>query len=166
MGLVAVGGGMKVVDRGWKKLREQAKKLAGQPHVKVGVLASQGGDAPHEGGEISMVGLAAVHEFGSPSRGIPERSFLRSAFAGDGKKSLAKTCARLYKQVLSGKMTTKQALEVLGQWAAARVKRGITAGEGIPPPLKPETIKRKGSSRTLVDTGQLVNSITYEVVEK
>jgi hypothetical protein len=36
----------------------------------------------------------------------------------------------------------------------------------IPPPLKPETIKRKKSSVPLVDTGQLVAAIMAKVSAK
>jgi hypothetical protein len=34
---------------------------------------------------------------------------------------------------------------------------------GIAPPNSPYTIARKGSSKPLIDTGQLRNSITYQV---
>lgn len=33
----------------------------------------------------------------------------------------------------------------------------------IPPPLSPETIRRKGSTTPLIDTGQLVGSITHQI---
>lgn len=33
----------------------------------------------------------------------------------------------------------------------------------IPPPLKPETVRRKGSSTPLIDTGQLIGSITHQI---
>lgn len=33
----------------------------------------------------------------------------------------------------------------------------------IPPPLKPETIKRKGSSTALIDTGEMLGQITHEM---
>jgi hypothetical protein len=34
----------------------------------------------------------------------------------------------------------------------------------VPPPNSPRTIARKGSSKTLIDTSQMINSIRAEVV--
>lgn len=37
---------------------------------------------------------------------------------------------------------------------------------GIPPPLQPETIRRKRSSKPLIDTGQMLASITHRIEAK
>ena len=66
--------GAEVDDRKWRKLLSNVKG-AKESHVLVGVFASAGDT---EGGEFSLAELAAVHEFGSPENGIPERSFIRS----------------------------------------------------------------------------------------
>ncbi|MDF7681191.1 hypothetical protein PT300_11600 [Enterobacteriaceae bacterium ESL0689] len=52
----------------------------------------------------------------------------------------------------------------MGEKLAGEVKRKIQSG--IAPPLDPKTIARKGSSRPLIDTGNLLQSITYEVRDK
>lgn len=142
----------------WDELRRKLKK-AGKAGavVKVGVLASAGA---HDG-DISMVELAAIHEFGSPAAGIPERSFIRSTFRNN-RELLAKFLLRTAKAVLSDKLSVEDALGQLGLWAVSQIKRTITAHD-IPPPLKASTVARKGSTKPLVDTGQLVNSISWEV---
>lgn len=149
-------------DRGWRELK---KRLLGKidPHVRVGIIGSKGGSASRDG--ISMVELAAIHEFGAPNANIPERSFIRRTFH-EKRKDLAKLTRELARKVYSReRLPIKDALDTLGAWGAAQVKNTIT-GEPIPPPLQPKTIERKGSTRPLVDTGQLLNSITWEVHEK
>ena len=59
--------------------------------------------------------------------------------------------------VLAGKRTEEQAAARLELAFEADVKQRIRSH--IPPPLKPATIDRKGSSLALVDTSQLLNSI-------
>lgn len=144
-------------DRALKRLM---RTLEQQDYtVKVGVLGSAGN---HE--HITMVELAAIHEFGSPKNNIPERSFIRSTLE-EKHKEIAQMISQLAAQIVSGKLNSYRAHEILGAWAASAVKNKITQGPHIPPPLKPGTIKAKGSSRPLVDTGRLVQSITYEVVK-
>lgn len=152
---------LKVIDRGMRTWRKRHEALARKPHVKIGIMSDSG---THEGG-ISMVELAAIHEFGTADGHVLERSFLRSTFRAqiDAWKAFAK---RLLKGVVGGKMPIAQALGLLGQRAAADVKKRITTGAGIPPLLAKSTVSRKGSSRPLVDTGALLNSITYVVQEK
>lgn len=156
-------GSVKMDDRAWRELRRRIERM-GEGRVKVGVLASKGGDAPHAAGSpITLVELAAIHEFGSPSRGIPERSFIRKTF--DLRRDVFnRVVEKLARGVLDGTVDYHKALEVLGAWGAAQVRDRITKGAGVPPPLKDATITRKGSSRPLVVTGRLLQSITYEVV--
>jgi len=144
-------------DRVWKKIKLNLKKAESQ-YVKVGIVGSSAGETNEEG--FTMVELAAVHEFGSPSNNIPERSFIRRTFAV--KETLLKDfTADLAKKVVMNKITIENALEILGQWGAAEIKNTIK--EGVTPPLKPATIAAKGSSLPLVDTGQMLNSISHEV---
>ncbi|WP_252715295.1 hypothetical protein [Acinetobacter junii] len=53
--------------------------------------------------------------------------------------------------------------QILGMQAAADVQMYMVNGKFAP--LKAKTIKRKGSSKPLIDTGQLRQSITYKVVD-
>lgn len=146
-------------DEVWKQIRKNLR-TTGEPRVKIGVFQSSGSEPDG----ISIVELAAIHEFGSPAANIPERSFLRATF--DGKKAeLQKVTATLAKKIMTGKITISHALDVLGQWGVSAIKRRITEGAGIPPPNAPATLKAKDSTRTLVDSSHLLNSITYVKVE-
>lgn len=150
---------MALDDKVWQALRRRLEASA-KSHVVVGVLANKGGTADHGG--VTMVELAAIHEFGAPKAGIPERSFLRSTMSKQ-EPALNKLIGRLAHEIVEKGMEVHQALELLGTWGAAAVKKAITTGPGIPPELKPETVARKGSTRPLVNTGRLLDAITYEV---
>ncbi len=170
--MVRVDAKATVNDAGWREVQKLLRELSnGEAHVKVGVL---GGPKKERGpGEpVDNVDLALIHEFGAPAVGIPERSFLRSTF-NEGKTSYISMLRTLLGRVLDERrarkkaglrMTLRKALDIVGLKMAIDSKKKITEGEGIPPPLKPATVARKGSSRPLVDTGRLLNSITHAVV--
>lgn len=50
---------------------------------------------------------------------------------------------------------------LIGIWAQGEVKKKI--GTITTPALKPSTIQAKGSSKPLIDTGQMRNSISFEI---
>jgi hypothetical protein len=148
--------------RKWAEIMGRVQEYAGGASVKIGVLQST--DKQVEGADITLAELAAIHEYGAPKAGIPERSFLRRTFRdARGKGALEEHLKKLAKAIVKGKINPDQALEMLGQWGVAAVKGRIK--DHIPPPLAVATIKRKKSETPLVDTGQLINAITYEIVE-
>ena len=146
---------------GLAKVYDKVKKqMHGEPRVVVGVLGSHA--ARSDGGEIDNVGLAVVMEFGAPSVGVPERSFLRSTF-DRLKNDWYHLAVRMLRGVAAEKLELHDGLALMGERMKADVKKAITTGAGIPPPNAPATIRGKGSSRPLVDSGRLVGSIDYEV---
>jgi phage gpG-like protein len=151
-----------VKDNGAAKLIAQARELAKGATVRVGVLddATKQVEPGEEPSKLSLLEVAAVHEFGAPAAGIPQRSFIRATI--DARRAdIARLQLALAKQVLTGKLTPDQALEQMGAKVAAWCQTRIA--EGIGPALKPATIARKKSSKPLVDTGQLKSAITYRV---
>ena len=132
--------------------------MRGGYRVKVGL--PEGTGAYPDGTSVILVG--AVNEFGSDDGRIPERSFLRAAFR-DGKTRLDGIRAELVRAVSEGRRDPVEALELLGTEAASMVQDKILAVRQ--PPNAPSTVKSKGSSNPLVDTGLLRQSITWEVVE-
>lgn len=156
-----------VDDRVWRQLRKRLPGIA-KMRVKVGLVGPAAG-AAHEDSDISIAEIGAIHEFGAPDVGIPERSFLRKTFV-DRIEDLKHQQVVLARAMLDGKMTPDRAFRVLGLWGASAVKATITEGR-VSPRLEESaaglrTIARKGSSQTLVDTGQLLNSITWIKDEK
>lgn len=62
---------------------------------------------------------------------------------------------------LHGDHSFYKELERVGLWAQGSIQQRIS--DGIPPPNAESTIRRKGSSTPLIDTGQLRTSIKYRV---
>lgn len=147
---------------GWKKLDKKLKE-AEKTKVRIGVLASKGGSEAKESG-ITLAELAAIHEYGSPAAGIAERSFIRRTFK-ENTKELNSITAKILKKIIEDGMPVEKALAILGAWGAAEIQKRVTQGEHIPPPLKPATVVAKNSTRPLVDTKQLINSVSWELEE-
>ena len=130
------------------------------PGLKVKVGLPVGSQPYPDGTSVIMVGI--VHEFGSEDGVIPERSFLRAAMA-DNADYINLLIAELARTVTSGQRGTRTALELLGTEAASLVQDTIRALRD--PPNKAATIRQKGSSNPLIDTGHLLQSITHQVIE-
>lgn len=147
----------KVIDRdlGMKRARRAIKAMDGW-RVTIGIHGEEGG---RDDGEIDNVGLGVIHEFGAGD--IPERSFLRSAWDQNVRRKYLPLLERESRKVVDGASTPKKALGLVGEVAVADVVNGINAG--IPPPLKPATVARKGSTKPLIVSGQLKGSIKYKV---
>jgi hypothetical protein len=123
--------------------------------LKVGFL---GGASYPDGTSVAMV--AAVNEFGAPSRGQPPRPFFRNMIADQSPTWGAKAAAIL--KTNGGDV--KATLDVLGQEIQGRLIQSInTLTE---PPLAASTIARKGFDKPLIDTSLMVKSVSYEVTER
>lgn len=150
-------------DKGMRALIERCVALR-HATVKVGVLEDKGSEAKHdedeEPGEMTVLEVATIHEFGAPAAGIPARSFIRGTVDEEAGEITAAQ-RKLAIAVLSGKLEVGRALNQLGALVSARIQRRIA--RGIQPPLLPRTVARKGSSKPLVNTGQLRSSISWEV---
>ena len=146
-------------NREWKAFKKKLAELKNRPLVAVGVLGKEGSEA-YKDGTFTTVDVATANEFGTET--IPARSFMRSTYEQDQSRFLA--IIRRYKlKLVTNKVTVNKVLTMVGLYAQSRIQRMITQG-GIPfIPNSPETIERKGSSSPLIDTGQLRQSIRYEV---
>ncbi len=144
------------IDNGYIKLLEAAAK-ARHGTVDVGILASEGDKASQTTPSLTVAEVAAFNEFGL---GVPERSFVR-AYVDENGSLLREDIRKLALLVVKGKKTTEEALETLGLKVVGGMQKRIS--KGIPPPNAPATIRRKGSSKPLIDTGQLRSSITHRV---
>ena len=143
---------VKINTTAWRRIRGLVERL-GSRQVQVGIFE----------GQIAKV--ATVHEFGAPGAGIPERSFMRSALE-QGRARLEEIQRRVAGLVASGKMDENKALTVIGIWARDAMKRRINEQPSEWPALKPATVRRKGKrkNKMLINTGQLINSITFKLV--
>jgi hypothetical protein len=160
------------VDKGWDAFKKRIESNKGRSFTKVGlptgstpavVPGEKNGNKPF----LDLVQIGAVHEFGAPKRKIPERSWLRST-TDEEQKNIAKMMSILYPKVIAGKMPLKTALGQIGEYLAGKMKNKIR--NKIPPENAPSTVARKKNKRhndvPLIDTGQMVQSITHIEVIK
>lgn len=129
--------------------------------ITVGVHTNEGAQGHSEG--MSVADIATIHEFGAPAAGVPMRSFIREWYDSNPEQIRAILKEELT-AAAAGKRTVDQALERAALRFEASVKARIRAH--IPPPLKPATIARKGSSTPLIDRGILLNAIRGRVKAK
>lgn len=141
------------------------------------------------------VELGIIHEFGvnAGGRRIPARPFIQPAFLKHRGEYLELLRLFVKKSVYTGDMRLEVALGIIGAKMAADMKLYVTSGPQIPPPNSPATLKAKLEAgqwnldrrrsrarkagkpvpegplpppRTLVDTGRMVGSITWAVIQK
>ena len=108
-------------------------------------------------GSISIKDLAAIHELGL---GVPKRAFVGPAL----KKNRVKYIKYIGKQltpIIRRRQTMNAAWQTVGIMAVADIQEYMITAKFTP--LAPSTIARKGSSKPLIDTGQMRQAITYRV---
>ena len=144
------------IDRGWNAIKREVEKAKTQL-VAVGILAGASNDG------VSIAEYATHNEYGT--KHIPSRPFMAMSF-DEGRTEIDSDFKQQGDKLVTGKTTAQAALTIIGQKHVTRIKKTIT-GRNIPPPLSPQTVARKkGSSKTLVDTGAMVNAVQIELRNK
>lgn len=139
---------------------EVAVREAKGKEVAVGVPAGPATSKVYGDGTTVLL-VAAAHEFGLGR--VPERSFLRVPFQIK-RDEIDAAMAEQFARVAAGQINVMTALGLVG--ATARnisVEAFETDGFGQWPNIEQETKDAKGSSKPLIDTGTLRNSITWDV---
>ncbi|MCP4967428.1 MAG: hypothetical protein GY926_19620 [bacterium] len=145
---------VKDIDRGWAKIMRELS-IFQRAHVFVGL---QGAAATETIDGATIVEIGAAHEFGTTR--VPERSWLRSTM-DDQQNAIVKKIADELAAVADGRRTAIAALKRLGLFAVELIRKKIRSR--IAPPLSSATIAAKGSTVPLIDTGRMMQSITYVV---
>ena len=148
------------IDKGYKKIIQSIKDL-GVNGVNVGIASDK---INKEG--VSVAQYAYWNEVGVESKDgkgwkIPPRPFMRG-WADSNKENIKQTMQSVAQAVSSGKIEAETAVERIGQYCQDGIKSYIRRGDFTP--NSPATIEKKGSSRPLIDTGTMRNSIRYEIV--
>lgn len=146
------------------KLRAQSRGK--EPAVKVGIL-QEGYKQPkeEEGGkksnEVTLGDVAAMNEFGTES--IPPRPFIKGSFDAN-KDEWRKLTRKLAHELMHGKKSFDNVLNTLGMKIQADTKSYM---HDLKDPANAEiTKKKKKFDNPLIETGQLVNSIHYEITDR
>lgn len=135
------------------QLQRELMQFAQDNHVTVGIHSDAG---QHPDAGISNAELGAIHEFGADTVGIPARPWLSPGVNSGNEEYL-----KIIENTIANGEPIKQGLERVGLVAVGKVQKYMT--ELRTPANAPSTIKRKGSSNPLIDTGALRASVTYKV---
>ncbi len=99
---------------------------------------------------FNLASLAAVLEFGNER--IPSRPFLRQTLAENQKKYI-----ELFAELINKGFSIEQTYQQIALIAQGDVQQGIVNGDWVA--NAKSTIKRKGSSKPLIDTGKMRQSV-------
>lgn len=139
-------------DMGFKVTLARLSSLQGS--VKVGIFADAGSSKKVH---TSIAEYAAYNEFGTSH--IPSRPFMRQTI--DKYAKAWGQAAEAAEKRVAGGMSPHQALELIGNIAEGHIK--ATIGRGSFAPNAANTIKQKGSSQPLIDTGAMRGAVRHEV---
>ncbi len=134
--------------------------IAGPKRVKVGFPAGEA-DADNIQkaiwNEFGTRGGASGGGWGGP---VPERPFMRNAMRTNRSQYLSAMKSSAAKLVM-GQTTLAQIMSKLGILAQGDIQGAITSLTS--PPNSPVTIEIKGSSKPLIDSGEMRAAITFKV---
>lgn len=135
-------------------IKKELSKLGGLKVATVGIHEDAGA-VPD--GAMSMATLGAIQHFGNDR--IPARRWLDVGVESGTSEYLA-----IIQEGIAAGLTEDKILEQIGAVAQGVTQEYIRDLKD--PPNAPSTIKKKGSDNPLVDTGALMQSVTYKVQNK
>lgn len=142
-----------------QRLYKQINKLK-EGQVFVGFPEGEATHTGPNGESADMALIAAYNEFGTST--TPARPFLKQTI--DGNKDKIKAMSeQTVKDIADGK-SAEQCLKQLGAYGVKLVQETIANGSFEP--NAPQTVKKKGSDKPLIDTGQMRQSVHYIIRKK
>jgi hypothetical protein len=139
-------------DKLTHKLRDIGKKAGAK--LEIGFLE---GSTAGDNGE-SAAEIAAYQEYGTSN--IPARPFF-STCVNQNRKNWTTLLAPALK---NAKFDGEKALDIIGNQAKGDLQE--TMREWDTPPNAPSTVKAKGFNDPLIDTGNLLDAVSFKVTKK
>lgn len=151
-----------VIDRdlGFAALMKALEAAGAGIEMTVGLHEEEGGEPK---GDMTAVEIAELNEFGSPGGKIPPRPSI-TAWGDENASRVPTQIADAFRAALAKRGDPFQRCDQLAQVYAGEVQQKISGG--IPPPNAESTIRKKGSSVPLIDTGTFRSSILGKVERK
>ncbi len=151
---------MKDKDLGYKNIIKEFKSYKNKT-IQAGILSSAGTN--DETGTL-IAEYAAYNEYGT--KDVPARPFMSMTFDEKNSNWVKSLDSILEKLVNGGNVDIKKGISLIGEQMVTDIKETIT-NRDILPKLKPKTIKgKKGSTKTLIDSGNMRKAINFEIVDK
>lgn len=115
----------------------------------------------NKGTKYSVALQMYIHEHGSFAYQVPPRPIIEPAIK-NSKEGIGKMLVMAANQAAKGN-DPRDALEDAGGYAAKKVQNWFTDPQNGWAPNSPATVRQKGSSQPLIDTGALQESITFVI---
>jgi len=158
------------IDRGWNRIQRELKQLKNS-YTSIGYMS---------GMSRKLVERAYINENGAKIRVtkkmrgwwlynfgvmlkksiliIPKRPFMKMTF-DKNKNLIVSKVAKEYDYILIGVNNTRKSLSRLGEWYTGQMKLTMTNGNFTA--NSAATVKKKKSSKPLIDSGEMRNSIQH-----
>ncbi len=145
--------------KGGDKFKAELQRIVGEAkgnqRVRIGFL--EGATYP-DGTPVAMI--AAIQNWGAPRANIPPRPFFTDMIVDKSPEWGPATAALLRES----DMDSTTVLGKVGEAIAGQLRTQIQ--KTSEPPLAESTIRRKGFAKPLVETGHMMNSVDYIVVNE
>jgi phage gpG-like protein len=148
-----------VVRFNFDGLNNFVKGISTKSFVKVGIF---GNKTKRQKGVLTNAEVGAIHEFGSVSRKIPPRSFLRVPLFQKSDEIVSEASEGALMKLAQGDIIgVIKGLGIAAERAIQTAFESSGFGSWVGNALS--TIRRKGSSSPLIDRGELRRSIASKV---
>jgi hypothetical protein len=162
----------KTKDLGKSRIKRSLKGL----RDNVALVGIPGGTADNG---MTLAAIALIQEKGHTQLRIPPRPFMRETREKASRGRFRRLMEKVYQSVVEKALGAVPGLKILGQAYEGELKDIFTSGNFAPNSSitvsggwmrnrisgKPFKVEGKKSSRPLIDTGRLRQSITYKVVK-
>ena len=142
-------------------LEQILKNVSKNLVAKIGIF----GGSRDEGGE-SNASVGATHEFGSFTKKVPRRSFLKDPITLK-RKELLKKAKQIIKDNISEPEGAEKIFELIGIYGESIVQDAFESGGfGTWQSLSDSTVAKKGSPQILIESSQLRRAIISKVEKR
>lgn len=148
----------KVTDRWTPEGEQLMKEIRELAELEVDIGFQRG--KASEGNGTDLTDIAMWSELGTEH--IPSRPFMRDSV--DKHKTEIERMLKAQEKVLLSGGTARKILETIGIFQKDLIQTEIEQGSFAP--NKRSTIRRKGSDKPLIDTGQMKNSVNFLIRKK
>lgn len=147
-------------------VKKMMASFAKPPDIAIGFPRGKATSSQYPDG-TPVIDVAVYNNYGTfnadGSVHIPARPFMDIG-AMRASEETKKVRIALFRRVREGQIPMEQAADIIGANAAAILKNTIRDFDD--PPNAPSTIAKKKSSNPLVDTGLLMQTVTWDVRKK
>lgn len=149
---------LKLIDfqRALDEVGKALKELKSDKFALVGIHETS---APPVDAQMTMATLGALQNFGTENGDIPARPWLEPGVESGNKEYL-----EIIQEGFANGTPPEKILNQVGNSAVGYTKQFIV--DLRDPPNAPSTIAKKGSDNPLIDTGAMMNSVTYTIDQK